>query len=251
VLIQRRGDSLLFIPQRTHAALAATLMAHWRFGGLPDNPRRGAILTATREHDAGWAEEDAELHVGDNGEPLDFVAVPPHVKQRIWPRAAERVAGATSPYVAALVAQHALTVHAPLRQQPAWRDFFARMERLRDGYLSRASPAEAAAARADYAFVRIGDQLSLIFCNGWTTPMSGTGFSAALEGSTLRITPDPFGGQRIPMQVEARILPARPYGSSADLRETYEKARPTILDGEAAGTPGDARSSVDHPHVER
>lgn len=234
MLLQRRGDTLLFIPQRTHAALAATLMARWQLGGLPDNPRREAILTATREHDEGWAEEDAELHVGDNGDPLDFVAVPPHVKHRIWPRATERVAAATSPYVAALIAQHALTVHAPLRQQPAWREFFARMERLRDGYLSRASPAEAEAASTDYSFVRIGDQLSLIFCNGWTTPMSGTGFSARLEGSTLRITPDPFGGQRVPMQVEARILPARAYESAADLRQTYETARTTILAGEAA-----------------
>ncbi|MGH9308869.1 MAG: DUF3891 family protein [Vicinamibacterales bacterium] len=235
MLIQRRGGALLFVPQRTHAALAASLMSHWQLGGLADNPRREAILTATREHDEGWAEEDAELHVGDNGDPLDFVAVPPHVKHRIWPRAAERVAAATSPYVAALVAQHALTVHAPLRPQPSWRDFFARMERTRDAYLSRAAPEEAAAAANDYTFVRIGDQLSLIFCNGWTTPMSGTGFSAGLEGSTLRISPDPFGGRRIPMQVEARTLPARSYESSADLRQTYEKAPSLVLEGEAVG----------------
>jgi hypothetical protein len=235
VLIQRRGDTLLFVAQRTHAALAATLMSQWELGGLPDNPRRAAILTATREHDEGWAEEDAEMHVGDNGDPLDFVAVPPSVKHRIWPRAADRVAAATSPYVAALVAQHALTVHAPLRQQPSWRDFFVRMERTRDTYLSRAAPEEAAAAARDYTFVRIGDQLSLIFCNGWTTPMSGTGFSARLEGSTLRITPDPFGGRHVAMRVGARTLAARAYNSSADLRQAYEQAPSLVLEGEAVG----------------
>lgn len=235
MIIQRRGDVRLFIPQRVHAALAETLMSAWLPGGLPDNPRRDAILAATRDHDEGWREEDEELHVSDEGEPLDFIAVPPHVKHRIWPRAAARVAERHSPYVGALVAQHALTVHAPLRQQPLWRSFFATMERTRDALLARAAPGEAGSADHDYPFVRTGDQLSLIFCNGWTTPMSGTGFSARLEGTTLRITPDPFGGRRIPLRVEARVLPARSYASPSELRDAYRDARLEPLEGDALG----------------
>jgi hypothetical protein len=234
VIIQRRAEELLFITQLDHAALAAEIMSHWRLGDLPAHPRRAAILRATRDHDEGWREEDAHLHVSEAGEPLDFVAVPPAIKHRIWPRAAGRLADA-SPYVAALVAQHALTVHAPLRQDPLWRSFFATMERTRDALIARAGPEEAAGAAEDYRFVRIGDQLSLIFCNGWTVPMSGTGYRAILNGITLEISPDPFDGHRIPLRVEARSLPVRSYTAIDDLRAAYAAAPRVTLEGEAVG----------------
>ena len=101
VIIQHAKDRLLLITQPDHAALAGRIMRAWTLGRLPDHPRREEILAATDHHDNGWQEEDTELHVNESGDPLDFVAVPPHVKQRIWPRAAERYA-ARSPYVAVL-----------------------------------------------------------------------------------------------------------------------------------------------------
>ena len=234
MIIQRRGDQLLFITQPDHAAVAAEIMARWQPGGLADHPRREAILTATRHHDEGWREEDVELHVSDRGEPLDFVAVPAAVKQRIWPRATDRLA-ATSPYVAALVAQHALAVHAPLRENPEWARFFTVMERSRDALLARADPAEPASLADDYAFVRTGDQLSLIFCNGWTAPLSGLGYKAVLGGTTLEISPDPFDGGRVPLTVQARAVPAARYASAAELRQALAAAPTVSLDGEAVG----------------
>ena len=235
MLIRRASDRLLFVTQPDHAALAAAIMSHWRLQDFPGHPRRDTILSATRQHDDGWREEDAELHVNEQGEPLDFVAVPAAVKHRIWPRAVERLAP-QSPYVAALVAQHALTVHAPLRDNPAWRRFFAIMERARDEWLA-GSPAGPADLAADYPFVRTGDQLSLIFCNGWTSPLSGIGYRAILKGITLDITPDPFDGARIPLTVQARTVPARTYASAADLRKELQAAAVLTLDGEAVGAP--------------
>jgi hypothetical protein len=234
VIIRRTTDSLLFITQPDHAALAAEIMARWRPGGLQDHPRRDLILAATRDHDDGWREEDAELHVSEAGQPQDFVAVPPAVKHRIWPRAVERLA-ATSPYVAALVAQHALTVHAPLRDDPEWRRFFATMERTRDALLARSTREQAAALHDDYRFVRTGDQLSLIFCNGWTSPLSGTGYRAILNGIALEITPDPFDGRDVLLTVPARSVPRHPYRSSADLREQLAAAALQQLRGVAHG----------------
>jgi hypothetical protein len=234
VLIQRRGDELLCIAQTDHAALAADIMAGWTLDSFTSHPRRDAILAATRAHDDGWREEDAQLHVTDAGELLDFIAVPPAVKHRIWPRAAERLAAA-SPYTAALVAEHALAIHAPLRQDPAWRAFFASMQRIRDGLLARLPPEEAAAAPGDYGFLRIGDQLSLIFCNGWTTPMAGIGYRAILNGVTLEITPDPFDGQRIPLKIDARKLSARACATADDFRKALAAASTLVLEGEALG----------------
>jgi len=236
VIIQRRGDTLFFITQADHAALAATIMSHWREGGLPDHPRREAILAATAAHDDGWREEDVTLQVNEQGEPQDFIEVPADIKQRIWPRATERLA-ATSPYVAALVAQHALTIYASLGSDPAWRSFFARMTRTRDELAERALPRTPEVLGVDYRFVRIGDQLSLIFCNGWTAPMAGVGYRAILKDITLEVTPDPFGGVRIPISVEARTLAARPYVSADDLRRAYAAAPVVTLDGYVAGIP--------------
>ena len=234
MIIRPATDRLLFITQPDHAALAADIMANWRLGGLPDHPRRDTILAATRDHDDGWREEDAELHVNERGEPLDFVAVPAVVKQRIWPRAVDRLVS-TSPYVAALVAQHALTVHAPLRDDPEWRRFFRTMERTRDAVLARSTEQEAEALPHDYPFVRTGDQLSLIFCNGWTAPLSGLGYRAILNGITLEITPDPFDGRRIPVKVLARSVPQKRYSSAAELRQELADARVLQLDGAAVG----------------
>lgn len=232
VIIRRATDGLLFITQTDHAALAARIMAQWH--ALRDHPRREAILAATHNHDDGWREEDAMLHVSRDGEPLDFTAVPAEVKQRIWPRAAERLAAQIDPYVGALVAQHALTVHAPLRDNPQWRRFFATMERTRDALRSRAAVAGAECFDDDYAFVRIGDQLSLIFCNGWTAPLAGIGYRAILNGITLEVRPDPFAGVRVPLAIHARSLPARTYTSADDVRAAYADAPVIALEGYAA-----------------
>jgi hypothetical protein len=233
VIIRQATDRLLLISQADHAALAGRIMRAWRLGGLPDHPRRETILTATDHHDDGWLEEDAATHVSDGGEPLDFIAVPPSVKQRIWPRAAGRWAS-QSPAVAALIAEHALTVHAPLAEDPAWRRFFQTMTRTRDELLASAG-SNRTELDEDYPFVRTGDQLSLIFCNGWTAPLSGLGYKAILSGITLQITPDPFAGARIPLDITARSLPAMSYASAADLRAALATAPVVRLTGEAAG----------------
>lgn len=234
MIIRQASDRVLLISQADHAALAGRIMRAWQPGGLAEHPRRDAILTATDHHDDGWLEEDEATHVSDAGEPLDFIAVPPQVKQRIWPRAAGRWAS-RSPGVAALIAQHALTVHAPLADDPMWRRFFHTMTRTRDELLERAG-SDLARLNEDYPFVRTGDQLSLIFCNGWTAPLAGLGYRAILSGITLQITPDPFGGARVPLDVTARSLPAVPYASAADLRAALAAAPVVRLTGEAAGT---------------
>src|SRR5262245_59938055 len=207
-------------------------MAAWQAGGLTDNPRRETILTATREHDNGWHEEDESMHVDERGEPLDFISVSADVKQRIWPRAAARLAS-VSPYVAALVAQHELTIFASLRHDPIWRSFFTLMERTRNELLARVAPDEATAAGLDYDFVRLGDQLSLVFCNGRTAPMASVGCQIRLNGSTLEVAPDPFGGQRVPLSVPARVVPARAYPSASAIRAAYAAAPPVALEGAA------------------
>jgi hypothetical protein len=235
VIIRRLPRAFLFIAQQDHAALSAALMDEWQLDGLREHPRRDAILLATREHDNGWLEEDAMTHVDANGEPLDFISVPPAVKQRIWPRASLRLAD-TAPYAGVLIAQHALALHGQQESEPAWRPFLARMERIKAELLTRCTPGAAATVLDDYRFLQAGDQLSLIFCNGWTAPFPRPGGRVALEGTTLVATPDPFGGRRIPLRVPARRLDLQTFPTNRALRQALDATDVEYLIGEAAST---------------
>ncbi len=232
MILRRDGDAWLCIQQMDHAGMAADLMTRWK--DLDRHPRRDEIFLAIRQHDNGWIEEDDRTHVDPSGEALDFMSVPAAVKHRIWPRAVARLER-DHPYVAALVAQHALTVHGQQRVDGAWRPFFETMEGLRSTLLDRAGAWANAALDEDYRFVQLADQLSLIFCNGWTAPFPRHGGRSILTGHTLVTSPDPFEGASVPIQVAARRIPARRFDSPADLRAAIGQAPVETLSGTLQG----------------
>jgi hypothetical protein len=234
MIIQADGDSLLFITQPDHARLAAEAIAHWKAGAFADHPRRAVILLATREHDNGWIEEDAETYVDAGGTPLDFVAVPAAVRQGIWPRAVKRMAR-QDPYAAALIAQHAIAVYSASRNDEGWQGFFDGLSQLRDTLLA-ASGLDRETLDADYSFVNAADRLSLAFCTRWAKPLESYGRQIILRGHVVEITPDPFDGARVPLKVAARRLRQQSYRTSADLRAALQHAPIEILEGEATGT---------------
>jgi Protein of unknown function (DUF3891) len=243
MIIRQSGDSQLFITQPDHAGLAAIIMAAWRVDGFEMHSRRDLILRAVRDHDNGWIEEDATTIIDGGGRPLDFMSAPVEVKHRIWPRAVARV-GLRDRDEAALIAQHALTVHAQHRADEMWRPFFDGLEAARTGMLGR--PADDEFER-EYRFVQIGDLLSLVFCNGWTEPhdLPGGG-RTTLEGATLEVSPDPFAGAQVPLRVTARRLAARTYASACELRAALESAPLETLEGWAVGAaerPAGARTA--------
>lgn len=252
MIVRHDGDGLLCISQPDHAALAATLMAAWRADGFPDRPTRDRVLTATRQHDLGWTEEDAVPRLNpDTGAPYDFVSAPVEVRQRLWPRAVDRLA-AEDPYVAALVAQHALTVYRRFQRDPAWRGFFPALEARRDDLFAdlMARPAAAGAGAAgtpanadltsflqDYTIVGLGDLLSLVFCNAWPEPYLMEGYRAILRDDCLTVAPDPFEGATVDLSVPARRLPAQRYGSQEALAEAWANSTVVTLFGRAVGAP--------------
>jgi hypothetical protein len=196
------GD--LLITQPDHAALAGRIMEAWRADGLDENPRREAILLAVREHDNGWAEPDATPMLGADGKVLDFMTAPDALKRAVWPRAIANLA--RHHYAAALVAQHALHVYRRYRDNAGWADFFTAMETARRAYMGL-SGVGLETLMLDYRFVRIGDLLSLTFCNAWTDEQrddTGTEYRAVLAGDRLLITPDPFAGLEVPLEIEGR-----------------------------------------------
>jgi hypothetical protein len=225
-------------------------MTAWRANGFPERPARARVLKATDEHDLGWQVADAAPRVNpETGTPHSFMDAPLEVSQGVWPRAVDQLTPQDS-YVAALVAHHGLTVYRRFEHTPGWEEFFPAMERRRDDLLGTDSP-DFDAFLQDYAIVAIGDLCSLVFCNGWQEPYSREGYQAALHvddaisskrtdpgvvhGGWLEISPDPFEGAIVPLEVPARRVPARHYESDADLRDTVARAPVIHLTGIAHG----------------
>lgn len=234
MIVRPVGDGLLLITQPDHAQLARRIMEHST--GLADRPRRVSILHAIGEHDNGWADEDAAPSVDpDTGRILDFVGAPLTVRHRVWPRAVSRLA--PDPWAAALVAQHAITVYDRFRADAAWTDFFAGMEGTRDALL-RGTGMPLGDLVDDYAFVRLGDLVSLTFCAGWDEEQRFDPWTVRRSGARVLVVPDAFGGASIPVAVDGRVLADRPYRSDGELRSAFGVAPAMTLRGEVGGTQG-------------
>lgn len=231
MIVQHANDRLLLITQHDHSRLSGRIMA--RCTGLAGHPRRGSILLAITEHDNGWVEEDAAPTVDPpSGEIVDFVRAPVEIKHAVWPRAVRHLA--MEPWSAALVAQHAIAVYDRFRADAEWAMFFTTMEQLRDAML-REEGGRMEDLAADYAFVRLGDLISLSFCTGWQDEQQYDRWRVRRSGSDVIVAPDPFGGDRIPCEVPARALSARPYRTGQELAAALRASEPTTLTGAVSG----------------
>jgi hypothetical protein len=237
MIVRNEGSTLLLITQPDHARLSADLVAAIHTEPALQTAAREAILLATREHDHGWAEVDAEPTVDPGGRPRDFMTGPAAVRRELWTRGVTRVAR-MDPHAGALVAQHAVTVYAYRQNDPEWQPFFAALVAMRDDLLEQLGLTTGAPRQCfedEYRCVQLGDALSLQWCNGWPGPEEALGYRGTMDGRTLRIAPDPFAGATVPLRVLARRIPARRYDHDAALRETLAATSPIVVTGEASG----------------
>ena len=238
MIVRRSGDSLLLITQPGHAALARRIMERWTSDGLPDSPRRESILTAVGRHDAGWESVDVAPMVLPDGRIADFIVAPGEVRRGVWPRAVATLAA--DPWTVALLAQHAVFVYSRFESDPEWLAFFNEMKALREHHRDRAA-LDASVLHRDYDFVRLGDLISLTFCNPWTDRQQHGGYSIIGDGRDLVIEPDPFGGEHVRFEIQARRLPNRLYADANDAKAAWDQAEAVTIAGSIAGL----RKSVD------
>jgi len=227
MIVRRTGGRIQLITQPDHAQLAGRIMA--RCAALADRPRRTSILLAVAEHDNGWAEEDAAPEAGEDGTVVDFVRAPVAVRQRVWPRGVSRLAE-RDPWAAALVAHHAVFVYDRYRADPGWSPFFARMTRQRDDLAGD----RLAELEGDYAFVRLGDLISLAYCTLAAEAQAFEQWTVRREGDRVVVTPDLFDAAVVPFEIAARELPPEPFESTATLRRAFADARSIVLLGDVA-----------------
>jgi hypothetical protein len=232
MIIRPAGASLVLITQPDHAALAARIMDEWRADGFPHHPRRAAIGQAIVEHDNGWRAVDAAPLLDDTGKPLDFITAPAEVRQAIWPRGVAHLAG--DPVAAALVAEHALVIYERFRPDQRWAPFFSQMTGLRNEHAARAGLSLETLAR-DYFFLRAADLMSLTFCNAWAEPQTIGEYSFRLHGDTLGVSPDPFEGASVVLEVPGRRLPDRRFQSRDEAKAEFDRAGVVTIRGVAVG----------------
>jgi hypothetical protein len=231
VIVRPAQNGVHLITQPDHAQLSARIIEH--AVTLNAHPRRDAILLAVAEHDNGWAEEDAAPIVNPaTGHLADFVNAPLAVRHRVWPRAVHRLS--QHPWPAALVAEHAVVVYDRFRVEDGWEPFFSGMEAARDQMI-RVSGLTSSELIADYVFVRLGDLISLLFCMAVSQPQHIGEWSVQLTGDRVLVSPDPFGGRSIPIEVRARQIPDRTFESDDDLRATVHAAREVVVKGIVSG----------------
>jgi hypothetical protein len=231
MIVRPVHDVVHLITQPDHAHLARSIMEHCV--PLAARERRAAILHAIDEHDSGWAEADAAPMVDPTtGAVVDFVRAPLSLRQAGAPRAIATLAN--DAWAAALVAQHGLTVYSRFRTEPEWTSFFSVMEAARAAAL-RTTGLALDELTADYAFVRLGDLISLSFCTGWTHEERFGEWSVQLSGSRVVVTPAAFGGATIPIEIKAREIRNHPFRSDADLSDAMTAANTTTLRGSVAG----------------
>jgi hypothetical protein len=230
-VIVRSGDEALhLIRQPDHAHLAGAIMAQCR--PLHTRPRRPSILRAIAEHDNGWTEEDRTPLFNDtSGGVYDFVTAPLAVRLRVWPRGVDRLTA--DPWTAALVAQHADTIYDRYHSDPDWSAFFADIRHRRDALVGETGLTLAELVD-DYAFVRLGDLISLAFCTGWPDEHRFDNVTVRLAGTRVVVTPDLFD-TAIPIEITARSIPNARYRSASELAAAFDKASLVTLRGEVGG----------------
>jgi hypothetical protein len=227
VIVRSAPGCVHLITQPDHAALSRRVMEHW--APLADADRRDSILLAIGEHDNGWREPDANPAIDDTGRVIDFVNALADVKQRVWPRGVARLAA--DPYAAALVAQHAITVYDRFRGEREWGLFFLQMETARDHVLGLAGVSREALVR-DYAFVRLGDLISLTFCTGWREEQRYDHWRVSLVTDTqVRVTPHDLDVDELAIDAPARELRGQPFRSAAEFHAALSNAARVTLRG--------------------
>jgi hypothetical protein len=230
MIVRRAGDFLHLITQPDHAALAGRIMRQWQ--PLFDAERRGSILHAIEEHDNGWREADEAPTVDPaSGRIHDFITAPVGVRQGVWPRGVARLVD--DPWAAALVAQHAITVYDRYRSDPDWVVFFRDLAMARDEMIAQTGLAFEQLTR-DYDFVRIGDLISLIFCNLWDEESYGV-WTFRRNGDRVTITPDAFNGRELPVAVVACEIADRRYESNSALAAAVRAGSAKTITGLVGG----------------
>lgn len=197
MIVASDGERIRVVNQADHARLAASILSLFRLPRLVEHPRRELLLRAVAEHDNGWWESDSAPELDpDTGAPRDFRRFSVAAVTRLLERGVERFAD-DSPYVAALVATHALRELDASRREGV-EDATREQITLRRNELLAAAALSPEELEADAAWLALADELALAAVTGNGSLVTSGGYRASVRQAPdlteLALAPFPLAG---------------------------------------------------------
>ena len=240
MIVNSLQDGWEVIYQRSHAHLAATLLAAWRTGDrIPDWTD---LIIAAAQHDDQemfWNEVD---HLTEIGAPMDF-AVAELNTRRIQAQLVIDNARRQGTLIALLISLHNSFLYESMRGKDKKLDAF--LDRQRDdqkAWLRQLRWSQEQAAKA-YAFIRWSDRMSLVLCRRELPDNErALEIEPAPDGAMVRVrlrddgslSLDPwvFQESQVTVSVEVRRLKQLKFGSEGELRKTLDTAKIEVREWE-------------------
>ncbi len=251
MIVRREGNGWTLIRQMDHAAHCAELARAWRAGPFGASSVSASLEYAAGYHDLGWTEIDKQPEVDAAGGPCNFTQID-EVRHTEFYSGAVRTIALTDPHAAYLVSLHASGLYsrrygwAGLKPVdwtsigPRGQALLEGERQLRSQLLASIAPedAEFEAAWRDYMLLETFDFLSLLTCFGVDSSSCGPvpTFDGRWEMLSVRrlgpfeveLSPFPFAGDRLEVEVESAHLQTNRFDSDDDLRTEFESGNTEI-----------------------
>ena len=226
------GSPALAISQPAHAWVAGQILRAWPGALHP------ALLLAAEQHDLAWLEwETRPVFDAATGRPKLFRDVGAADHAPVWEVAVQRAYFAWGARVALMISRHGGVIYTRFtdRHRAGEADAAAA-----NAYLTRQAPLEASWARSlglapavldhETNLIAFADTLSLGLCGGLMLPRDLPGPDAAGEtvsyrmerrdgpGCECTLSPWPFDGGAITIDIDVRPIPEGRFTSEAEMR---------------------------------
>lgn len=232
MIVNSLKDGWEIFYQRSHANLAAMLVAAWRQADRV--PRWTELLIATAQHDDQemfWS----EMHnLTDIGAPLDFAEAELNTA-RMQAQLVIDNAYRQGVWIALMISMHNSYLYEPMRGQDKNLDAFLDTQRENQNQWRKLLKYSKADAEAAYSFLQWGDRLSLILCRRQipedereldvTYDLHGQMIRVMQRADgTLKLTPWVFEEDEVCVSIEVRRLTQLQFKSETEFREALNAA---------------------------
>jgi Protein of unknown function (DUF3891) len=249
VIARREADGWTLVRQMDHAAHCAKLAHAWRGGPFGPASVSPSLEYAAGYHDQGWTEVDKRPEIDAEGRPCNFTQID-EARHTEFYSATVRAIARTDPYAAYLVSLHASGLYSRRYgwsglKPVDWTAIGPRGRALLEGERSYRTELLASIAPRDlefeatwrsYMLLETFDYLSLLTCFGFDS--SSCGPVPTLEGQwehlsvtrtgpwEVQLTPFPFPGDELEVEVEAVHVGATAFNSLEAFRAEFDAAAP-------------------------
>ena len=251
MIARQEGDGWTLIRQMDHAFHCRELARAWRSGPFGADSVSASLEYAAGYHDLGWTDVDKRPEIDGAGRPLNFTQID-EARHTEFYSGAVRTIALTDPYAAYLVSLHASGLYCRRYgwgglKPVDWTSIGPHGQALLKGerqFRTSQLPSipskelEFEAVWRNYMLLETFDYLSLLTCFGFES--AGCGPVPTIEGrweqlsvqrlgpSEVELTPFPFSGDRLEVEIVCVHLKRLRFGSDDELRTQVRLIEPEV-----------------------